>query len=451
MSAPLRLKRLTIRTPFGPGSATIDIPFRLEERVTVLFGRNGSGKTITLDLLSALRDGRYGDLIRIPFGEIVLETDDGGTLRLHRRGADGDEEAAVELKYSLSVPGHEMVNGSLELPGGRELAIEQLLASQVPLGLVQRLKSGRWRDRIRGDTPSTIEVVRRYATRFISDFDFAREWAEPESIRDFRQSLPAITYIRTDRLFVDRESEERNERAQAQQKRTMLMVEHLSEKLAAVIRESDRKYRQLSTELDASLPKRLFDAVEEPPTIGDLQAQSLALRETESRLRKIGLLKDSAAHPDETKLSEEQRGTFHVILRDREQKLAAFAQIADKAERLLESLNRKLHPKTVSINVDSGYKVRTADARDLRLDQLSSGEQHEMVLLHELLFEAAPNTMVLIDEPELSLHVTWQQDFLEEVAAIARLSSLDFVLATHSPYIVPESLVAVMVRLGEAP
>jgi hypothetical protein len=229
------------------------------------------------------------------------------------------------------------------------------------------------------------------------------------------------------------------------------MVEHLSEKLAAVIRESDSQYRRLSTELDASLPKRLFEVAENPPSLADLQAQSLALRDTETRLRNIGLLEDPPEHPDETKLTEQQRGTFHVILGDREKKLAPFALIAGKAERLLASLNRKLRPKQVRLNVESGYDVVTADGRTLRLDQLSSGEQHEMVLLHELLFEAAPNTMVLIDEPELSLHVTWQQDFLEDVAAIAQLSNLDFVLATHSPYIVPESRVDVMVRLGEAP
>jgi len=44
----------------------------------------------------------------------------------------------------------------------------------------------------------------------------------------------------------------------------------------------------------------------------------------------------------------------------------------------------------------------------LKLTDLSSGEQQEVVMLYELLFCVQPGTLVLIDEPELSLHVVWQ-------------------------------------------
>jgi len=102
----------------------------------------------------------------------------------------------------------------------------------------------------------------------------------------------------------------------------------------------------------------------------------------------------------------------------------------------------------VLLDVQDGYKIQTADGSDLPLSCLSSGEQHELVLLHELLFEVSPGSLILIDEPELSLHVTWQQDMLEDLLDVAKLSDLDIVIATHSPYIVGghEDL---MVRLGE--
>ena len=67
---------------------------------------------------------------------------------------------------------------------------------------------------------------------------------------------------------------------------------------------------------------------------------------------------------------------------------------------------------------------------------LSSGEQHEIVLLFELLFETKPNSLILIDEPELSLHVAWQREMLKDLQEIADLSDFRAILATHSPQII---------------
>ena len=72
----------------------------------------------------------------------------------------------------------------------------------------------------------------------------------------------------------------------------------------------------------------------------------------------------------------------------------------------------------------------------MELNQLSSGEQHEVVLLYELIFNARQNTLVLIDEPELSLHVTWQKEFLTDLIKIISLQNIQVLIATHSPTII---------------
>ena len=58
------------------------------------------------------------------------------------------------------------------------------------------------------------------------------------------------------------------------------------------------------------------------------------------------------------------------------------------------------------------------------------------MLAYDLLFNVEPRTLVLVDEPELSLHVTWQQAFLNDIKRVAELASLRFVIATHSPQII---------------
>jgi predicted ATP-binding protein involved in virulence len=58
------------------------------------------------------------------------------------------------------------------------------------------------------------------------------------------------------------------------------------------------------------------------------------------------------------------------------------------------------------------------------------------VLLYELLFKTMPNALVLIDEPELSLHVAWQVEFLKDLTRVVKLAAFDVILATHSPQII---------------
>ena len=70
------------------------------------------------------------------------------------------------------------------------------------------------------------------------------------------------------------------------------------------------------------------------------------------------------------------------------------------------------------------------------LDQLSSGEQHEVVLLYELIFNVKDDVLVLIDEPEISLHVTWQKEFLSDLLRIIELQNIQVMIATHSPAII---------------
>lgn len=68
-------------------------------------------------------------------------------------------------------------------------------------------------------------------------------------------------------------------------------------------------------------------------------------------------------------------------------------------------------------------------------EELSSGEQHFIIQLITLLMKAEPNSLILIDEPELSYHPAWQMDYLKNLKRIAEIGQYQFILATHSPQI----------------
>jgi predicted ATP-binding protein involved in virulence len=77
---------------------------------------------------------------------------------------------------------------------------------------------------------------------------------------------------------------------------------------------------------------------------------------------------------------------------------------------------------------------------ELDLHEISSGEMHQVVLYYDFLFNCDPGTVVLIDEPEISLHVYAQSLFIENLRRIAdkNMNNLQFIVATHSPTIIGE-------------
>lgn len=73
-------------------------------------------------------------------------------------------------------------------------------------------------------------------------------------------------------------------------------------------------------------------------------------------------------------------------------------------------------------------------------DFLSSGEQNRLLTAIKIISNLENNSLVIIDEPEISLHLHWQQEyhaFLKKM--ISGHSGVHFIIATHSPIIVSEA------------
>ncbi|MFZ6694478.1 AAA family ATPase [Stenotrophomonas acidaminiphila] len=71
------------------------------------------------------------------------------------------------------------------------------------------------------------------------------------------------------------------------------------------------------------------------------------------------------------------------------------------------------------------------------LKRASSGEQCLLVLMLGVAGHIQDDSLVLIDEPEISLHPEWQERFIELLqAAFSDYRGCQFVIATHSPQII---------------
>lgn len=64
---------------------------------------------------------------------------------------------------------------------------------------------------------------------------------------------------------------------------------------------------------------------------------------------------------------------------------------------------------------------------------LSAGEKQLVSMFIYIWLDSDEGSTIMIDEPELSLHVTWQRDFLSSLTANTR--KVQYVISTHSPFI----------------
>ncbi|MBC3228012.1 MULTISPECIES: AAA family ATPase [Serratia] len=90
--------------------------------------------------------------------------------------------------------------------------------------------------------------------------------------------------------------------------------------------------------------------------------------------------------------------------------------------------------KKFSVSDKNELVVVTKDKRAIGLEELSSGEKQLLIILGEALLQNSQSVIYIADEPELSLHVIWQEQL---TGAISRLNpNAQIIFATHSPDIV---------------
>lgn len=75
------------------------------------------------------------------------------------------------------------------------------------------------------------------------------------------------------------------------------------------------------------------------------------------------------------------------------------------------------------------------DKKEIPFDILSSGEKNDFIMFYKLIFESH-DCLVLIDEPEISLHIEWQERYIRDLSEICEMNNLQALVATHSPNII---------------
>jgi predicted ATPase len=98
------------------------------------------------------------------------------------------------------------------------------------------------------------------------------------------------------------------------------------------------------------------------------------------------------------------------------------------------TINNLLQRKRMEVTETNELQFISRSEKALTPYMLSSGEKQLLILLSEALLQREQNTIYIADEPELSLHVLWQEKLIDSISALNPNAQL--IIATHSPDVV---------------
>ncbi|MUG93877.1 AAA family ATPase [Scytonema sp. UIC 10036] len=440
----MRIKQISVKGLFGIFEHII--PLNLDERITIIHGPNGFGKTAILRLLNGFFNSRYSELRALAFRSFRVEFDDSSVIEIIKN-SENDKKKYNDIGFYFYQPNLEKLSfypKQIQIRSDIDFPIS-ILDDVIP-GL-ERIGPRKWLY-LTEETLSLEEVIERFENLLPANFFKLQEsQEEPKWLENLKSNIH-IRLIESQRLlnFVPKRSSRINRPTPSM----LSTVSAYSDELAKLMQDKFKEYGTISQSLDRTFPVRV---VKQQPS-SDLTDEQLGiqlnnLEEMRSHLIEVGLLdkdEDTEFQIQPQDIDESTKNALSVYVEDVEKKLSVFAEVADKIELLRTIINNKFaySYKEISFSKDKGfvfsthYKSPLSNTKTLLPTDLSSGEQHELVLLYELLFKVEPNSLVLIDEPELSLHVGWQIQFLKDLQEIIKLTDLDVLMATHSPDIIQD-------------
>ena len=431
----LRVKSIHAKKLFGMYNHDIVLK---PERATIVFGHNGVGKTVLFKLTHAVLGGSISsvaDFLRYPYEEFRIEFDNNEKIKVSH-----NKDKQVIFRYE-DAKGEVLKSSALDVREIHKLATR--LERMLP---IERIAPDQWLNTESSETMDAFEVVSRWGS--VSEVGEMKQLPEWQKFLQDKQ-IPQSLFIQAQRLIqVANVVPDRPYYRRGEMQTIRETVLEYSADLKKRIEQMLADYGRRAQQLDQTYPQRLLQTNTHDHMDRQAVQRSLdEMRKQQSEFQNLGILGETSQPPalspsTADKLDEDDKiylaaMTLYVI--DTNEKLAIVSQLAQRIQLMLKLISEKFSNKELKIDQKSHDLVvrSTLDEHSvLPVSALSSGEQHQLVLAYDLLFRTQANTLVLIDEPELSLHVDWQERFLTDLQAVIGLVKFDALLATHSPYII---------------
>lgn len=420
----MKITRLKVDGLFGLYNYDIDFA-RHSDDLTILTSPNGYGKTTLLRVINSLDVKRLLYLYTLKFNTLTLWFDDGSEVEV--REIDDTSEGLKEFDTRKNQRRGLLFAWKSK---GAEICRFEYRPEQIREAMnvaYRRVASGRHfvNDLIEEDI----------------DFFTAGEAGEVfntviAQMLNQEQFLLQLATIQTDFIGANRiytvNHRERSVRLRYDQP-ILQVVDELKEMLTRRVMDFQNNFQRLDSKLIDKLLEDKGAEIDE----ATYNEKASVLNQLIEELTSFGLT-------NRQNLPEYQAGKGRILdvyLSLMEEKLNYYKGFLPLMKLFDKNVQQKhFANKTIRLSAQHGIRIVSDNGDILSASQLSTGEQNQLVLLYDLIFKTPENSILLIDEPESSLHVAWQNDFVNDMQLIAGKKNLQIVVATHSPIIVSHIL-----------
>lgn len=405
----IMLSKVKITNLFGRFDYNIDFK---DKDVTIITGPNGFGKSTILKIIDAVSKGNIFYISTLMFEKIELNFDQNVSICFQKN----DEKFFVD-----------------------NLLINSDIINYEPIQIRRRFPWIRYKDKgvfvdLRNNTVIEEKYLQTYCALSygFNDENNLRDLLKNQELIDKINSIKLLTgnvrLISEQRLF-------RKEFSFEEREKVVDTITELPDKLKTEISKVSEEYASKASRLDSTYPKRLFAA-----TIG-LQGQEeyrKCLDVANKKFEKLNQYKlVDMSIIDEPYYKKEHSTALKIYFDDFSEKHEVFEKLIKKLDAFTKIINDRFSFKRICISRQEGFYIEDIDnGKRIGLDQLSSGEKQEIVLFYDLIFGIKEGLLLLIDEPEISLHIAWQKKFLDDLLDVADVGDVKVIVATHSPQII---------------
>ncbi len=449
----LKLERITVKDLFN--QFNYDIQLDYSRSFTILYGINGTGKTTILKAINELLAGNFSYFQEIPIKKFIL------FFNKFHFGIERSKDGIFLIFSDNKKPKRKKIISSQKIPLDLERLFEEIspLPFEIRNQIIDDLRKipPRRRRRIlreidlalKSNRPIDIyEIIefglRGYKTRY-SDHVYSAERTKekitlPDWYNDVKERLPSSTLIREQRLIRTSLIEEKSRKMKHLRIET---VTQYAENLAEIISNTIKSYANESQRLDQEFPiivleqkKKLLKKFSKREISKDIER----IEQKRKDLQQVGLLVEKelsfAKFKDFDTLDDSFKAVLGQYIEDNENKLDSFNDLYEKVLLFQKTINNYFRGKKLRVDKDHGFIIILEKSdKTISTNKLSSGEKNILVMTYELIFNTSKNSIVLIDEPEISLHVKWQKHLVDDLIAMGKPNNITFILATHSPVI----------------
>ena len=408
----MNIKRIKVEDLFNV--FTHEITFN--ENVTIIMGENGVGKTVTLNLIEAIFTGKFEYLMEIEYKSIVV-TFLKETWIIKRSFNKGRRGTRTDL----------MISTSRKDTTPFEINSDMLLPN-LP-SYVEKLDDNTWYNKRNHLFFDKEQILERYGLEASAKTLLIPSWYQKQMNNN------RVKMIKTQRLISTTKQGDIP---------SNVMVKVYSNELANLMQDEMAKAGMGGADLDRTFPVRLLKYMKGHKQYNPTEIYQ-NLKELEyyrHQLSDVGLLSDAELEHNEDelvreldKLDKTMLSVMHLYVKDSWEKLHKYDKIYNKVSILNDIINERFNHKLFFISSKNGFTFLPSNdpILDIPVEKLSSGEQNELVLFYELLFKCDAKDLILIDEPEISLHLAWLQAMISDLKRITKENGASLLIATHSP------------------